>query len=356
MTDADDISSHSTLRDQVDEMRKSAQSLRGDAKYQSAHQLWLSHWHLCKQSYGENSFEALDGMMELAESFFDLGDDDEATDIFREAIRRCEKFLGPNHTTTGCAYQGLANMLSFAGKCMMAEPMMRKALEIQILNFGLEHDETARNFHDLGLLLMRADDYEAAEEALRESLRIFERVNEADHPSVTTAMHTLGHTLYLRDKLYEAQCILENVAQARELGLGARHPDLALSLRMLGDVLDDGNSPDLAKPFYARALSINEEAFEPDHPQVIHSLFWYADYLERFDELDEALGLFCRVADIKRRYPDSTGPSLDTVQRKVINLQERISAHKYIESPLQEFPPLSTLKSPELSWESKTLH
>jgi tetratricopeptide (TPR) repeat protein len=357
MTNTDDNNSDSTLVSELDQMRTAANALRDDAQYKSAHQKWLSYWHLCKQNYGENSVEALEALMELAESFFDLGDDTEAADMFRDAIRRCEEFLGPNHPTTGSAYQGLANMLSYAEKCMMAEPLMRKALEIQTLNFGLEHDETARQFHDLGLLLMRADDYEAAEEALRESLRIFQVVNGVDDPSAATAMHTLGHTLFLMDKVEEAQTVLNKVVKVRELSLGSRHPDLALSLRLLGDILDDGDSPELAKPLYARALAINEEVFEPNHPQVIHSLYWYADYLERFGELDEPLRLFSRVADIKQCGPDSGGPNLETVRLKVTNLQEQISTRKYIERPLQGLNALSsTLDSPDLEWESKTLH
>jgi tetratricopeptide (TPR) repeat protein len=72
----------------------------------------------------------------------------------------------------------------FLGKGLYAdaEPLMRRALDIDEASFGKEHPNIARDLNNLALLLQDTNRLEEAEPLMRRAVDIFERSLGPDHP------------------------------------------------------------------------------------------------------------------------------------------------------------------------------
>ena len=291
----------SALVEELEELEAAAIELADEHKYQQANDLWTRHLDLARAIYGDAHEKTFAAMNYLGESHFTVGDLSSAVATFRQAVELSERNLGSDSTTTATMSQGLGNMLSCTGAYAEAETFMQRALDIMTRERGASHNDTAGIVHDLGLLLMRNDDYERAEPLSRQALAIYEESHEPAETGIATATHTLGHLLLLKGDFEGAQVLMQEALQAREELLGSDHPDTAMSVRMLGDILYEKGDLISAEPLFLRALAIQERTLGPCHPQLAHTLFTYANVLERKDtKADDlaAVELHKRLLDI----------------------------------------------------------
>ena len=305
----------SALVEELEELEAAAIELADEHKYQQANDLWTRHLDLARAICGDAHEKTFAAMNSLGESHFTVGDLSSAVATFRQAVELSERNLGSDSTTTATMNQGLGNMLSCTGAYAEAETFMLRALDIMTRERGASHNDTAGIVHDLGLLLMRNDDYERAEPMLRKALAIFEESHEPTATGMATATHTLGHLLLLKGDFEGAQVLMQEALQAKEEILGSEHLDTALSVQMLGDILCARGDLISAEPLYLRALAIQERALGPSHPQLAHTLFDYANVLERKDTKADDLAatdLLKRLLDIYKT-TDCTGFRLSSV-------------------------------------------
>jgi tetratricopeptide (TPR) repeat protein len=80
-----------------------------------------------------------------------------------------------------------------------------------------------------------------------------------------------GYYLQFRGEYAEARPYYERALAIQEKALGSDHPDTARSLNNLGALLDSMGDLAGARPYYERALAIWEKALGSDHPDTAYS-------------------------------------------------------------------------------------
>jgi len=81
-----------------------------------------------------------------------------------------------------------------------AEPLMRRALDIDEKSFGANHPNVARNLNNLALLLQDTNRMNEAEPLMRRALEIFENSLGLDHPNTQKIRANLDTLLEQKNK------------------------------------------------------------------------------------------------------------------------------------------------------------
>ena len=121
------------------------------------------------------------------------------------------------------------------------------------------------------------------------------------HPDTAASLNNLGYLLRAMGDLTAARPYYERALAINEKSLGPEHPDTALSLNNLGALLRAMGDLAGARPYYERALAIWEKSLGPDHPDTATSLNNLA-WLNYYDgQIEEAVRQMRRVVDILER-------------------------------------------------------
>ena len=175
-----------------------------------------------------------------------------------------------------------------------AEPLMRRALEIDEKSYGPDHPDVARDLNNLAGLMQASDRLTEAEPLFRRALEIVEKSYGPDHPTVANRLHNLGELLYWANRLAEAEPLYRRALEIDEKSYGPDHPHVARDLDNLAMLLDETNRLAEAEPLYRRALEIHEKRYGPNHPSLL-------DYLSKLEDLLRATNRLEGAEPISRR-------------------------------------------------------
>ena len=92
-----------------------------------------------------------------------------------------------------------------------AEPLMRRALQIDELSFGEDHPEVAIDLNNLAQLLQATNRLSEAEPLMRRSLQIDELSFDEDHPNVAIRLNNLALLLKATNRLSEAEPLMRRM-------------------------------------------------------------------------------------------------------------------------------------------------
>ena len=111
----------------------------------------------------------------------------EAEPLMRRALEIDEKSFGPEHPNVAIRLNNLASLLQATNRLAEAEPLMRRALEIDEKSFGPEHPKVAIRLNNLASLLQATNRLAEAEPLMRRALEIvlkFTRATGHLHPHI----------------------------------------------------------------------------------------------------------------------------------------------------------------------------
>ena len=155
---------------------------------------------------------------------------------------------------------------------------MRRALEIDEQSYGSEHPTTWPRApgHQRRLspqqpgptLLKATNRLEEAEPLMRRALEIDEQSYGSEHPDVATDLNNLALLLKDTNRLEEAEPLMRRALDIDEQSYGSEHPDVAKDLNNLALLLKDTNRLEEAEPLMRRALEIDEQSYGSEHPDV----------------------------------------------------------------------------------------
>ncbi len=171
---------------------------------------------IMRESLGESHPQVLAGMSNLALGWFELGELDEAEQLFHQVLRHLDgtpEFLPETRTV---ALFNLANLRSAQGRYEEAVSLYEQTLELQEATVGIDHPKVAMTLTNLGNKLARLGRYE------------------------------------------EALAMQYRALQLREAKLGPEHPHLIWTLVGLASCHQGSKEPALAVPHLERALEIGE--------------------------------------------------------------------------------------------------
>jgi tetratricopeptide (TPR) repeat protein len=140
-------------------------------------------------------------------------------------------------------------------KCVFtnAEPLFRRALEIDEAVYGATHPEVATDLNNLALLLRETNRLEAVEPLFRRALEIDEAAYGATHPRVATPLNNLALLLRETNRLEEAERLFRRMVSILKHfndSTGHEHPNWQTALANYSGLLQAMDLPpeDIARP------------------------------------------------------------------------------------------------------------
>ena len=196
------------------------------------------------------------------------------------------------------ASNDLAQLLERTNRLGEAEPLIRRALEIDETAFGKQHPTVAIRLNNQAALLLATNRIEEAEPLMRHALQIDETAFGEQHPNVAIRLNNLAMLLQDTNRIEEAEPLMRRALEIAVAAFGKRNPIVASSLNNLAALLQKTNRIEEAEPLMRRALEIDEAAFGEQHPNVAIRLSSLAQLLQRINRLGEAEPLMRRALEI----------------------------------------------------------
>jgi tetratricopeptide (TPR) repeat protein len=191
-----------------------------------------------------------------------------------------------------------------------AEPLMRRALEIDEASYGPDHSEVATDLSNLASLLQATNRLGEAELLMRRALAIDEASPSSDHPGVAIRLNNLASLLQATNRPEEAGPLMRRALAIDGASYGPDHPILARDLNNLATLLKATNRPAKAETLMRRALAIDVAHYGPDNPEVATVLSNLAQLLQATNRLAEAEPLMRRALAIDEASYGSDHPEV----------------------------------------------
>ena len=268
-----------------------------------------------------NSEERIAQRLRIAAVLMDLARWEECEEQQRHALDEATA-LG-DAELVAVASNDLAQLLQRTSRLGEAEPLMRRALEIDEAAFGEQHPTVAKRLNNLAMLLHQTNRNEEAEPLLRRALEIDETAFGERHPEVATDLNNLAYLLHRTNRTEEAEPLLRHALEIDETAFGERHPEVATDLNNLAQMLKDTSRPEEAEPLMRRALAIDVAALGEQHPTVANRLSNLADLLVSTNRTEEAEPLMRRALEIDQ---STLGGQHPDVARDMNNLATLLHA------------------------------
>jgi eukaryotic-like serine/threonine-protein kinase len=248
----------------------------------------------------------------------------------------------------------MGNVYSSLGLYSRAEPLSRRAVDIQRRALGLKNPETLNSMHHLALLLYDQGQWGESEKLIRETLDVRRQVSGREDPETLTLMALLAATLQGQGRSAEAEQLEREAleiqhrvlgpedsktlatayllaatlqregryAEAEKLGretldmqrrvLGPDHPDTLATMGILAGTLQQEGRYAEAEQLEREALGIQRRVLGPEHPDTLDTVHNLASTLEREDRYPEAEQLERETLEIQRRvlgpeHPETLG-------------------------------------------------
>ena len=245
----------------------------------------------------------------------------EAEPLMRRALEINESAFGNQHPTVAICLNNLAALLLNTNRLGDAEPLMRRALEINEAAFGNRHPTVAICLRNLAVLLLNTNRFGDAEPLMRRALEIDEAAFGNQHPTVAISLNNLATLLQATNRREEAEPLMRRALEINEVVFGGQHPTVATDLNNLATLLRDTHRAEEAEPLMRRALEIDEAAFDEQHPALARDLNNLATLLHATNRLKEAEPLMRRSLDILGSFGRQTGHEHPQLQSAKANYQ-----------------------------------
>jgi eukaryotic-like serine/threonine-protein kinase len=226
------------------------------------------------------------------------GSYEDGFEVARKALSRAEAIEWP--PLTAAARLRLGDFLIRAAEYAEAEEMLETAYFEAAKAGAVEVETRVAN----ALVVVVGHQLARHAEGLRWS-RLAE-LGLASLPDPAGA-HTAGHlanaaVVHRAMGSYdEAKTLLERALTIQERALGPEHPDLTRSMNELANVYEDLGEFEGAKALHERALALRERALGSEHPEVATGLHDLAGAHDEMGSYEEAKALYERALTIRER-------------------------------------------------------
>ena len=239
----------------------------------------------------------------------------EAEPLMRRALELDEATFGRTHPSVAVRLNNLATLLHDTNRIQEAESLMQRALEIDEATLGRKHPNVAIRLNNLAALLHDNNRIQEAEPLMWRALEIDVAAYGEQHPTVATHLNNLAMLLKDTDRCTEAEPLLRRALEINEVAFGNEHPNVATHLNNLAMLLQATHRTAEAEPLMWRALKIDEAGFGERHPSVATRLHNLARILISTNRPKEAKPLMRRSLDIFESIGRQTGHEHPHFQR-----------------------------------------
>jgi len=194
------------------------------------------------------------------------------------------------------------------GQLDIAEPHLRRAVELRGRVLGEGHPETLSSMNNLAVMLFRKGKLDEVEALDRRMLMIRRRVLGKKHRDTLQSMDNLGRVLEIRGKLDEAEAMFGRCVEIRQRVIGEADLDTLWSLTRLSNVLEKAGKLEEADAMNRRHLEIRRRVLGEEDPDTLWAMNRLAVTLWDRGKLDEAEAMNRRNLEIRRRIGGDEDP------------------------------------------------
>ncbi|HEY7090093.1 MAG TPA: tetratricopeptide repeat protein [Tepidisphaeraceae bacterium] len=245
----------------------------------------------------------------IANTLRTLGRYDQAEPLLRKAIEIDRNSRPRSEESLAGGLQHLTALLVDEGKFAEAEPIAREALAIARAQ-AADRVQLARSLENLGVVLINEQKPDEAESPCRESLDLFRKESPSGSPDVANVTNTLAIVSIAQRKLPEAEVLLRDAMEMRRRFLPDGHPERAQTLLNLAAVLSDQGKYAEAEPPCREALDVLRKRMPADHPVIASCMGNLGSILQNQGKLDEAEPLLRDAVAIYRKTLPAGHPSI----------------------------------------------
>jgi len=240
-----------------------------------------------------------EALFKEAEDLGREGQFERAIGVGKQALRRAELKLGPDHPDLARVLDKIADLYREDGLPQEAEPLWSRSLAIREKSLGPDHPDLAESVNDLAIYYDALGKGAKAVMLYGRLLAIREKALGPEDPEVVTVLDKLARLHYYQREYAEAEPLWKRSLSIREKALGRYHPDVATNLHDLALLFQVQGKYAAAEPLWKRALAAQEKALGPDHPAVATTLGLLAELYRATKRPKEAEALEARAARIQ---------------------------------------------------------
>ncbi len=270
--------------------------------YAAADSMCEVTWQVQRKQFGEESVEAAQALNNLAEVKRERGDYASAERWHRQTLAIREQRRGDEHPEVAESLNNLAQVLDSKNDAdSTAEPLYRRALEIQRKNFSEENLLYVTTENNLASWLQDQSRFDEAEKLFRHVLAVRRQLLPAPHFDIAVSLNNLALLLDFQGKYAEAEPLYhEAMAMYRRL-FGDEHPAIAICWSNLGSLAFAQGDYDKAVSNFRAAYDMQVEYLGPEHPDAITNLSNLAHILATQGKNEEAERWFRKVVELDRK-------------------------------------------------------
>jgi tetratricopeptide (TPR) repeat protein len=211
-------------------------------KYSNSEKLYRQSSELLGKSFGPMHPETLSARGHLAQCVRKQGNNEEAEDMYRQAIATCRSTPDSEEYVVVMASlnNGLALVLMYQDKYEDAEAMFQAVLEKRMNKLGPRNVATLTTMGQLAKTLVRQERYDEVEKIYRQILEIQETKRSTDDRNIFLAKILVDLACVLCDQgqLEEAETRARRGVEVFKKILGVEDPETIIAMSKLAGVLN----------------------------------------------------------------------------------------------------------------------
>lgn len=250
-----------------------------------------------EKHYGADSLQAAWDLSNLGELYQLQERFQESELAFRRSLDIRERKLG-DHYDTAFTLASFADLMIVQGRYGEAEPLLLRALAINMKAPGAQHPDTAQTLQSLAALYFAQGRKASAREHYARALGIIEKVLGADHQLTAQALANVASIDVDGGRFAEAETALVRAMRIHEATL---EPDDFRTIRLRGQLatvhLRQGRLAQAEAGLRAQLAAL-ERAMPADYPATGMAQYWLARVLLAQGKHDEAVTRSRRAGEI----------------------------------------------------------
>jgi serine/threonine protein kinase len=258
-------------------------------------------------------------LVTLGDTYYALGLSRQAIPLMERARDYYVKNFGLEHTNTLPIMSELALCYDDVGRLDEALKMQEQVLAVRRKVSGPEHPGTLNSMNNL------ASSYEMAgrrEEALKlreEVLALDRKVLGPENPETLNSMNNLATSYDMAGRREEALKLREEVLALRREVNGPEHPDTFRAMGNLSVSYDEAGRHHESLKLREEALTLARKVLGPEHPDTLSTMNNLAISYQMAGRQDEALKLCVEVLSLRRKVNGPEHPDTFRAMRNLAN-------------------------------------
>jgi len=275
----------------------------------------------------ENHPDTLHSMHNLAITYRDLGQYDQALALQEPTLQLRRANLGEDHPATLDSMNELAITYGALGQYNKALALKERILKLWHAKRGEDHPETLRSMANLANTYADIGQYDKALPLEEHILKLWRSKLGEDHPDTLSLMNNLATTYADLGQHDKALALQEHTLQLRRTKLGEDHPDTLGSMANLANTYADLGRPDKALVLEETTLQLRRAKLGEDHSDTLNSMANLATTYSALSQHDKALALQEHTLQLRRAKLGEDHPDTLTSMHNLAIIYSALGQH-----------------------------